>query len=102
MGLHSKVRYAIILKGETRQKQKLEIIEFATGYYDYLYEFIEHDELARLEITQKLARNVSKSFTFIGYEDDEIFSILLKASDIKRKPWWKVNVSGELYHLFNN
>ena len=86
MGLHSKVRYAIILKGETRQKQKLEIIEFATGYYDYLFEFIEHDELARLEITQKLARNVSKSFTFIGYEDDEIFSILLKASDIKRKP----------------
>ena len=26
-----------------------------------------------------------KAFTFIGYEDDEIFSILLKAADIKRK-----------------
>ncbi len=86
MGLHSKVRYVILLKGETRQEQEQEIIGFATGYYDYLFDFIPHDELARLEITQKLARHVSKSFTFIGYEDAEIFSILLKASDSKRKP----------------
>ncbi len=87
MGLHSKVRYEILLKGKTRKEQEQEIIEFATGYYDYLFDFIEHDELARLEITQKLSRNVSKSFTFSGYEDDEIFSILLKATDTKRKAW---------------
>ena len=86
MGLHSKVRYVILLKGKTHKEQEQEIIDFATGYYDYLFDFIEHDELARLEITQKLARNVSKSFTFIGHEDDEIFSSLLKAADIKRKP----------------
>ena len=85
MGLHSKVRYAIILKGETRQKQKLEIIEFATGYYDYLFDFIAHDEFARLEITQKLARFVSLIFTFIGFEDDEIYHLLLKNSEKKRK-----------------
>ena len=86
MGLHSKVRYEILLKGETRQEQEQEIIGFAAGYYDYLFDFIAHDEFARLEITQKLARNVSKSFTFTGYEDAEVFSILLKAADIKRKP----------------
>ena len=86
MGLHSKVRYEILLKGETRQEQEQEIIGFAAGYYDYLFDFIAHDEFARLEITQKLARNVSKSFTFTGYEDNEVFSILLKAADIKRKP----------------
>ena len=86
MGLHSKVRYEILLKGETRQEQEQEIIGFAAGYYDYLFDFIAHDEFVRLEITQKLARNVSKSFTFTGYEDNEVFSILLKAADIKRKP----------------
>ena len=86
MGLHSKVRYEILLKGETRQEQEQEIIGFAAGYYDYLFDFIAHDEFARLEITQKLARNVSKSFTFTDYEDNEVFSILLKAADIKRKP----------------
>ena len=86
MGLHSKVRYEILLKSKTRKEQEQEIIGFAAGYYDYLFDFIEHDELARLEITQKRARNVSKSFTFTGYEDNEVFSILLKAADIKRKP----------------
>ena len=86
MGLHSKVRYAILLKGKTRKEQKQEIIGFATGYYDYLFDFIGHDEFASLEITQKLARNVSKSFTFVGYEDDEVYSILLKVADIRRKP----------------
>ena len=85
MGLHSKVRYEILLKGKTRKEQEQEIIGFAAGYHHYLFDFIEHDELAWLGITQKLARTVSKSFTFIGYEDDEIFSILLKAADIKRK-----------------
>jgi hypothetical protein len=44
------------------------------------------NEHASLEITQQLARFVSKSFTFVGYEDDEIYSILLKAADMKRKP----------------
>ena len=86
MGLHSKVRYEILLKSKTRKEQEQEIIGFATGYYDYLFDYIAHDEFARLEITQKLARNVSKSFTFTGYEDNEVFSILLKAADIKRKP----------------
>ena len=38
-----------------------------------------------MEITQKFARFVSMAFTFVGYEDDEIYSILLKISDMKRK-----------------
>ena len=45
MGLHSKVRYEILLKGETRQEQEQEIIGFAAGYYDYLFDFIDCDTL---------------------------------------------------------
>ena len=86
MGLHSKVRYVIHLKSKTRKEQAMEIIEFATGLYDFIVDFIEQEKPLRMEITQKFARHVSKSYTFVGYKDDDIFSILLKASDIKRKP----------------
>lgn len=86
MGLHSRVRFVIRLSSNNRMIQKNEIIQFATGLYDFIFDFMAQNEHASLEITQQLARFVSKSFTFVGYEDDEIYSILLKAADMKRKP----------------
>ena len=66
MGLHSKVRYVIHLKSKTRKEQAMEIIEFATGLYDLIVGFIEQEKPLRMEITQKFARHVSKSYTFVG------------------------------------
>ena len=86
MGLHSKVRYVIKFKSENRMAQKDEIEQFATGLYDFIFDFIEQKGVPRMEITQKLARFVSRAFTFVGYEDDEIYSILSKIADLKRKP----------------
>ena len=86
MGLHSKVRYEIVFKSENRITQKDEIEKFATGLYDFIFDFIDQSSYPRMEITQKFARFVSRAFTFVGYEDDEIYSILSKIADLKRKP----------------
>ena len=86
MGLHSKVRYEIVFKSENRITQKDEIEKFATGLYDFIFDFIDQSSYPRMEITQKLARFISRAFTFVGYEDDEIYSILSKIADLKRKP----------------
>ena len=40
---------------------------------------------ASLDMTQKHARMVSKAFTFPGFEDDEIYSILFRRVEKKRK-----------------
>ena len=85
MGLHSKVRYEIVFKSENRITQKDEIEKFATGLYDFIFDFIDQSSCPRMEITQKLARFISRAFTFVGYEDDEIYSILLKIADLNRK-----------------
>ena len=84
MNLYSKVRW-VMFKSENRMVQKDEIEQFATGLYDFIFNFIEQNGFPRMEITQKFARFVSMVFTFIGYEDDEIYSILFKISDTKRK-----------------
>ena len=86
MGLHSKVRYEIVFKSENRITQKDEIEKFATGLYDFIFDFIDQSSYPRMEITQKLARFISRAFTFVGYEDNEIYSILSKIADLKRKP----------------
>ena len=86
MGLHSQVRYEIVFKSENRITQKDEIEKFATGLYDFIFDLIDQSSCPRMEITQKLARFVSRAFTFVGYEDDEIYSILSKIADLKRKP----------------
>ena len=85
MGLHSKVRYEIMFQSKNRMEQVKEIVEFATAFYDFIYDYIEKKHWENMDITQKLARFVSLIFTFVGFEDDEIYHILLKASEIKRK-----------------
>ena len=85
MGLHSRVRYVIKFKSENRMEQKDEIKQFATGLYDFIFDLIVQNNFPRMELTQKFARFVSKYFTFIGYEDDEIYNILLKIADMSRK-----------------
>ena len=86
MGLHTKVRYVIDLKSPNRQGQVDEIIQFATRLYGFIFDYIRQNEHASLVLTQKSARFVSKAFTFVGYEDDEIYHILLKEAEKKRKP----------------
>ena len=85
MGLHSRVRYEIKFKSANRMEQKDEIKQFATGLYDFIFDLIVQNNFPRMELTQKFARFVSKYFTFIGYEDDEIYNILLKIADMSRK-----------------
>ena len=86
MGLHSKVRYEIQFKSKKRMEQEDEIVQFARGLYDFIFDFIDQSSCPRMEITQKFARFISRAFTFVGYEDDEIYSILSKIADLKRKP----------------
>lgn len=85
MGLHSKARYEIQLKSMIRMEQAAEIVNFAISFYDFLYDYIKNNGSENMEITQKLARFVSLIFTFIGFEDDEIYHILLNNSEKKRK-----------------
>ena len=85
MGLHRKVRYEIMFKSTERAEQVKEIIKFAIAFYDFIYDYIEKNNLGNMDITQKLARFISVIFTFIGFEDDEIYTILLKESNRKRK-----------------
>ena len=63
--------------------KKDEIEKFATGLYDFIFDFIDQSSCPRME---KFARFISRAFTFVGYEDDEIYSILSKIADLKRKP----------------
>ncbi len=85
MGLHSKARYEIQLKRMTRMEQATEIVNFAICFYDFLYDYIKNNGSENMEITQKLARFISLIFTFVGFEDDEIYHILLNNSEMKRK-----------------
>lgn len=85
MGLHSKVRYEIMFKSTDRVEQAKEIVKFAIAFYDFIYDYIEKNHLENMDITQKLARFISMIFTFVGFEDDEIYTILLKAAETKRK-----------------
>ena len=66
-------------------EQTIEIVNFAICFYDFLYDYIKNNGSENMEITQKLARFVSLIFTFIGFEDDEIYHLLLKNSEKKRK-----------------
>lgn len=85
MGLHSKVRYVIKLKSEKRVAQEDEIVQFTSRLYDFIFDYIRSDGSENLDFTKKFARFISKAFTFNGYEDDEIYSILIKSVDRVRK-----------------
>ena len=66
-------------------EQATEIVNFAICFYDFLYDYIKNNGSENMEITQKLARFISLIFTFVGFEDDEIYHILLNNSEMKRK-----------------
>ena len=65
--------------------KKDEIEKFATGLYDFIFDFIDQSSCPRMEITQKFARFISRAFTFVGYEDDEIFKFIDRFYDVIRK-----------------
>lgn len=77
-------------------EQTIEIVNFAICFYDFLYDYIKNNGSEKMEITQKLARFVSLIFTFIEFEDDEIYHILSKTPKRSEKEEKEVNVSGEL------
>ncbi len=85
MGLHSKVRYEIQFKSKKRMEQEDEIVQFARGLYDFIFDFIGKNDRINLNVTRKCARFVSKAFTFKGFEDDEIDRIIVKSVDKVRK-----------------
>ena len=86
MGLHSKVRCEITLKGKTRVKQADEIVRFTEELYRFIYSYNHLGKIPiPLTITQKFARFVSKSFNFPGYSDDEVFKFIDRYNDIMRK-----------------
>ena len=86
MGLHSKVRCEIMLKGKTSVEQADEIVRFTEELYRFIYEYNYHGKIPiPLTITQKFARFVSKSFNFLGYSDDEVFKFIDRYNDIMRK-----------------
>ncbi len=85
MGLHSRIRYVIKFKSENRLEQEDEIVQFATKLYDFIFDFIYTDGSGSLDVTRKFARFISKIFTFKGFEDDEIYRILIKSVDRVRK-----------------
>ena len=74
-----------MLKSYERHAQEDEIIQFTKGLYDFIFDFISTDRCTHLEYTQKFAHFVSKIFTFAGYEDNEIYTILLKDAETERK-----------------
>jgi len=85
MGLHSKVRPVIRTKGNLPCEREEGIIQFAEELYDFLFDYMDMPPGASLDMTQKHARMVSKAFTFPGFEDDEIYSILFRRVEKKRK-----------------
>ena len=86
MGLHSKVRCEIMLKGKTSVEQADEIVRFTEELYRFIYSYNHLGKISiPLTITQKFARFVSKSFNFPGYSDDEVFKFIDRYNDIMRK-----------------
>ena len=86
MGLHSKVRCEIMLKGKTSVEQADEIVRFTEELYRFIYSYNHLGKIPiPLTITQKFDRFVSKSFNFSGYSDDEFFKFIDRYNDIMRK-----------------
>ena len=86
MGLHSKVRCAIKVSGNTPKEQAWKIALFAEELYKFIYKYNHGGQLPELVlVTQKFARFVSKAFSFSGYSDDEVFKFIDKYNDAMRK-----------------
>ena len=79
MGLHRTVRYHLSFISE------IEMTDFVENLHDVMSPFIYQQEKEHLEITVKFARHFSQTFNVDNYSDDEIYHILVKFIDRKRK-----------------
>ena len=79
MGLHSTIRYHVSFENET------ELFEFVENLHDAMSWFIYPNMEVYPELTVKFARHFSLSFNVDGYSDDEIYHLLFKFIDRKRK-----------------
>lgn len=86
MGLHSKVRYNVVPQGANRTAQERSIAATAIGMHTALRPFLYPDEGDTPHgMTRKFARFLSKSFTFEGFTDEEVYCILAREMDRHRK-----------------
>ena len=82
MGLHSRVRFVIHPQGNNRTEQMKDII----GRAVYLFYAVRPQFCPdKQSITCKFARWTSRSITFIGFTDDEVFDILKKEAERRKK-----------------
>ena len=73
MGLHSRVRYVIQPQGNNRTEQMRDIIDRAVYlFYAVRPQFCPDKQ----SMTRKFAKWASRSITFIGFTDDEVFQLL--------------------------
>ena len=79
MGLHRTVRYQVSFSSET------EMTDFVEKLHDAMSCFIYQQEKEHPEVTVKFARHFSQTFNVYEYSDDEIFHIIVKFIDRKRK-----------------
>lgn len=79
MGLHRTVRYHLSFNSET------EMTDFVESLHDAVSPFIYQQEKEYPEVTVKFARHFSRTFNVDDYSDDEIYHILVKFIDRKRK-----------------
>ena len=85
MGLHRKVRYVINLDGRNRTEQKQSLVSIAQNLHDAVSEYIYPKGTKSEGISWKFARFLGMIFTFVGFEDNEIYTILSKEADKERK-----------------
>ena len=77
MGLHSRVRFVIHPQGNNRTEQMKDII----GRAVYLFYAVRPQFCPdKQSITRRFAKWASRSITFIGFTDDEVFQLLNRES----------------------
>ena len=74
-----------INRSDRREEQELEILNYAERLHDAMSEYIYPKGTKSEGISWKFARFISMIFTFVGFEDDEIYTILSKEADKERK-----------------
>ena len=82
MGLHSKTRYVIHLQGKDRTEQMRDLILRAVDLFDRVQPVFCPEEPC---ITRKFARHVSLTVTFAGFTDEEVFLLVSKEAERRKK-----------------
>ena len=82
MGLHSKTRYVIHLQGKDRTEQMRDLILRAVDLFDRVQPVFCPEEPC---MTRKFARHVSLTVTFVGFTDEEVFLLVAKEAERRKK-----------------